>query len=186
MKYAGGLLLVNVLLIAAYFLFATEVGGKRVLTFASVGLAVGVFLMVCDRVTGIKIPGLADMTTVVEKAKADADAIAAMKKRIESQSATVDLVAESLGGETVGEAEAVDPRRFEQRLVAADHFDQPAAAQEAVAVLRVVAAAVGGIDQRIVPVGLGLARQAFDRGPELRSGVGFLCRRGRRHQQQNY
>ena len=71
----------------------------------------------------------------------------------------VDLVAERLGGETVGEAEAVDPRRFEQRLVAADHFDQPAAAQEAVAVLHVVAAAVGGIDQRIVPIGMKQRRE---------------------------
>ena len=49
MKYAGGLLLVNVLLIVAYFLFATEVSNKRIIAFATVGVCIGGVLMLCDR-----------------------------------------------------------------------------------------------------------------------------------------
>jgi len=93
MKYVGGLLLVNVLLIAAYFLFATEVGYKRIAAFAGIGVCIGVALMLCDRITRFRIPGLADMTSTVEKAKADADEISAIRERIEAQSHTVDLIA---------------------------------------------------------------------------------------------
>lgn len=94
MKYAGGLLLINIILVAAYFLFATEIDNRRILTFAGIGVCVGMAIMLCDRITRIRIPGLADMTSTVEKAKADADEISAIRKRIEDQSATVDLIAE--------------------------------------------------------------------------------------------
>jgi len=93
MKYAGGLLLVNVLLVAAYFLFATAVDNKRILAFTSVGVCIGVAIMLCDRLTRFKIPGLADMSSTVEQVKDDANEVSAIKNRVEAQSATVDLIA---------------------------------------------------------------------------------------------
>jgi len=93
MKYIGALLLINVVLVAAYFLFATGVDHKRIIAFAGVGLGIGVAIMLCDRLTGVKIPGFAEMTSTVEQAKADANEISAIKDRVEAQSATVDLIA---------------------------------------------------------------------------------------------
>jgi hypothetical protein len=93
MKYIGGLLLVNVLLVAAYFLFATSVDNKRILAFTAVGVCIGVAIMLCDRLTRFRIPGLADMSSTVDQVKADANEVSAIKNRVEAQSATVDLIA---------------------------------------------------------------------------------------------
>ena len=66
---------------------------------------------------------------------------------------TVDAVAERLGGVAIGHAEAVDPTRLEQvTIVAIEGLEAPLA-EQAVRVLNVVAAAVAGVEQGLVPIG---------------------------------
>jgi uncharacterized membrane-anchored protein YhcB (DUF1043 family) len=92
MKYIGGLVLINVVLIAAYFLFLTQVSGKRIFAFASIGLIIGVCLMLADRITKVKVPGIGEITAAVEKVTTDANEVEKIRKEVESHRDAIALV----------------------------------------------------------------------------------------------
>lgn len=68
----------------------TSSGGIWLCTFA---VFVGLLLTFQDRLTEFTITGIGSMKATVEKAKSDAEEVEAIRKRIETQSATVDLIA---------------------------------------------------------------------------------------------
>ncbi len=92
MKHLGALVLINVLIVSAYFVFATEISAKRVIVFASIGLSLGVAVMLCNRITRIKIPGIAEITSTLEKATADASEVETIRKDVEQQRDSIALI----------------------------------------------------------------------------------------------
>ena len=73
----------------------------------------------------------------------------------------VDAEAKRLGRVTIGQADTVDPHRFQQSVIAAIQRLQRAVAEYPVAVLDIVAAAIRGVEQRIVPIGVEQTRQGM-------------------------
>jgi hypothetical protein len=92
MKYIGGLILINVLIISAYFVLATQVSSKRIAVFAGIGLFLGIAVMLCDRITGVKVSGIGEITTAVQKATADAEEVEKIRKEVEEHKDTIALI----------------------------------------------------------------------------------------------
>jgi hypothetical protein len=96
----------------------------------------GAFLILQDRVTEITLKDIGTIKSVAEKATSDANAIAELRKRMEAQSATVDLVAQK---STKASNLAVE---LEERSVAAE-----CKLAEMDAALRMARQKVGDLDE---------------------------------------
>lgn len=84
MRAAGILLLINVVIVAVYFLSqGTE--AKRVVTLSAIGIVVGGLLIAGERWTKLKLPGGFELTAVVQQATADAEAISELRKETEAK-----------------------------------------------------------------------------------------------------
>ena len=92
MKYLGGLVLLNVIIVVAYFSFGTQVSGKRIALFGGIGLFLGIALMLCDRITGVKVPGVGEITTAVEKATSGAEEVEKIQKEVEKHRDAIALI----------------------------------------------------------------------------------------------
>lgn len=93
LKLAGLVLVFNGALAAGYLYFELKKPIKESLFLFGAMALTGVILLLNERITEVTIPGLGSIKAAAQQAVADATEIAEVRKRIESQSATVDLVA---------------------------------------------------------------------------------------------
>jgi len=89
-----GVLLISVALIITFWWVAGEHPNKK-WAFAVCLVAVfgGAFLVLQERVTELTVKGIGTIKSAAEQASAGANAITDLKKRVEHQSATIDLIA---------------------------------------------------------------------------------------------
>lgn len=93
MKQLGILLLINVVLVAGYCCFATAVDIKRILGFSSVGFLLGICLIIGDRITGVKVSGVGEVTAAAEqRAVKGAANIEAIERDVESQRNSITMI----------------------------------------------------------------------------------------------
>lgn len=89
----GFLLIANAIAVAAWWLLANRPNVPYALALCSLVVFVGLALVFYERVSEITIARVGSIKTAAQQAVGDAEEIAALKKRIEGQAATVDLVA---------------------------------------------------------------------------------------------
>jgi hypothetical protein len=95
MKIIGILLIFNALLLATWWVCTEHPHKAWAVLVGLVAIFVGVYFTVQDRATEITIKNVGTIKAAARQATNDAQAVADLRKRIEAQSATVDLVAES-------------------------------------------------------------------------------------------
>lgn len=93
-KLLGLLLIVNAIAITSWWVTRDLPHKNWTLIMCLVTVFTGMFLLLQDRATEITVRGVGTIKAAAEQASADAVAIADVRKRIEAQSATVDLVAQ--------------------------------------------------------------------------------------------
>jgi uncharacterized protein YoxC len=92
MKIIGLLLITNALVITGWLV--TTTGGNRwIISICLIAVFAGIALTFQDRITELTIKGVGTLKAATEQASAKLDEIEAIRKRVESQSATIDLIA---------------------------------------------------------------------------------------------
>jgi len=116
-KLLGFLLIVNAIILTGWWVTRNYPYKNWVFAVCLVAVFSGIFLLVQDRATEITIKGVGTIRAAVEQASVDAQAIADVRRRIEAQSATVDLVAQqATNARRLGEELAEKTRAAEKRL----------------------------------------------------------------------
>lgn len=92
-KLAGFLIIVNAIVIAAWWLLGEHPYKGWAFSICLTAVFVGAFMILHERVTEVTLEGVGTIKSAVEQATADANSISEIKNRIQSQSATIDLVA---------------------------------------------------------------------------------------------
>jgi hypothetical protein len=92
MKYIGALVLINIILISGYFTFFTQVSGKRIAIFGTIGIFLGIAIMLSDRITGVKVSGIGEISTAVEKATSGAEEVEKIRADVEKHRDTIALI----------------------------------------------------------------------------------------------
>ena len=95
MKIVGILLIFNALFLATWWVCTNHPYKTWAIFAGLVAIFVGVYFTVQDRAIEISIEKVGTIKAAAEQATIDAQAVTALRNRIESQSATVDLVAQS-------------------------------------------------------------------------------------------
>ena len=95
MKLLGILIIINSLVVTGYWVSGTHQHKIWVVSVCVLAVFVGVIFTMHSRAIEITFKNVGTIKAAAERATADANEVAAIKKRIEAQSATVDLVAES-------------------------------------------------------------------------------------------
>ena len=120
-KLVGLLLILTALAVSAWWLRGERASKGWVGSWCLVAVFSGVFLILQDRATEITIKGVGTIKAAAEKAIADAAAISDLRNRVESQSATVDLVAkEATSAHKLAEQVADQVKTSQQRLKSVD------------------------------------------------------------------
>lgn len=91
MKKIGILLLLLVLGLSTYLIFWSQFETARIITFATIGTATGVFFALYERVISAKISFL-EIKTERDKARSDAKEIEEILASIKSQKDLIDLI----------------------------------------------------------------------------------------------
>lgn len=94
LKLAGALLIINAFFITGWWFWGEHTQNKWAFMLCALAIFVGIFLILEDRVTELTVKGVGTIKSAAKQASADADSISDLKTRVESQSATVDLVAQ--------------------------------------------------------------------------------------------
>lgn len=95
MKIVGILLIFNALFLATWWVCTDHPHKTWAISVGLVAIFVGVYFTVQDRAIEISIEKVGTIKAAAEQATIDAQAVTTLRNRIESQSATVDLVAQS-------------------------------------------------------------------------------------------
>ena len=95
MKIVGILLILNALFLATWWVVTDHPYKPWAVLIGLVAIFVGVYFTVQDRAIEITIEKVGTIKAAARQATVDAQAVADLRQRIEAQSATVDLVAES-------------------------------------------------------------------------------------------
>lgn len=93
MRVIGIFILLNTAAAATYLLVATTTESKRILMLSAVGLAIGVAFFIADRVTGVKLGGVAEIQAATSRAISGAESVEAIKKEVESHRDSISLIA---------------------------------------------------------------------------------------------
>ena len=93
MKLIGILLVLNSILVSAWWIMTHGTHKIALLTLCSLAVFAGLVLLLSDRITELTMKGIGTIKAAANQATADANVVAELKTRVESQSATVDLVA---------------------------------------------------------------------------------------------
>src|SRR5438874_12008634 len=99
MKVLGLLVIVNALILSASWMVgdnANKVGNATKVGVVSVTLIavfVGIFLIVSERSTEVSVQGVGSIKAAAAAVKEDSKDVAEIKKRVENQSASIDMVA---------------------------------------------------------------------------------------------
>jgi len=126
MKQIAILIFINILIVSLYLCTQTDISIKRIVSFAGIGIVIAAALILLPRTTKYKNPLIGELSTTVENAKNDANVIAEIKKRIEAQSATVDLVAQKASETEKTLRELEEITRFSKLATAAQNDDRQA------------------------------------------------------------
>lgn len=77
-------MIVNTAIIAAYLFTSTSVDAKRITALGALGLVLGLGLIIADRVTHVKISGVAEIDAATARAVAGAGQIEQIQKEVEA------------------------------------------------------------------------------------------------------
>ncbi|OHB77746.1 MAG: hypothetical protein A2Z25_19155 [Planctomycetes bacterium RBG_16_55_9] len=121
MKLIGILLVLNGIAISAGWVMTYGTHKASVITLCSIAVFAGLALILQDRITELTVKGVGSIKAAAKQAESDADAVADLKSRVESQSATVDLVAqEASKAKRLSEEVANKNERAEKKLETLD------------------------------------------------------------------
>lgn len=95
MKIVGMLLILNALFLTAWWVCTDHPYKPGAISAGLIAIFVGIYFMVQDRAIEITIEKVGTIKAAAEQATVDAQAVAKLRSRIEAQSSTVDLVAQS-------------------------------------------------------------------------------------------
>lgn len=95
MKIAGFIIMINAVVLAAWWVCTEHQHKPWAITIGLIAVFVGLCLMLQDRAIEITVEKVGTIKAAAEQAVVDAQVVGDLRRRIESQSATVDLVAES-------------------------------------------------------------------------------------------
>jgi hypothetical protein len=116
-KLLGFLLIANAVTVTGWWVSRDYPHKSWVFAVCLVAVFAGVFLLVQERATEITIKGVGTIKAAAEQASVDAQVVAEVRKRIEAQSATVDLVAQQVANaRRLGEELADKGRAAEKKL----------------------------------------------------------------------
>ncbi|MBU1194959.1 MAG: hypothetical protein KKE62_10170 [Proteobacteria bacterium] len=93
-KFIGFLIIANAIIIVSWWLMGEHPNKGWAFTICLAVIFFGAFIVLHERITEISVKNIGTIKAAVERATADANEIAEIRKRIEAQSATVDLVAQ--------------------------------------------------------------------------------------------
>lgn len=93
MKLIGILLLLNSLAMSSWWITTHGTHKGAVMTLSSFAVFAGIALILSDRITEFSVTGVGTIKAAAEQAQTDAKEIAHIRKRVEAQAATMDLVA---------------------------------------------------------------------------------------------
>jgi len=120
-KLVGLLFIANSIIVAGWWVTRDYPNKGWVFTVSLLAVFAGMFLFLQDRATEVTIEGVGTIKAAVEKASEDAQAISALRQRIEAQSATVDLVAQqATTAKGMAEQLAQKSEAAEKKLVEVD------------------------------------------------------------------
>ena len=122
MKLIGILIVVNSIVVSAWWIMTHNTNKNSVLAWCFLAVFAGLGFILSDRITEFSMNGVGTIKTAIEQASADANAISKLKKRIEDQSATVDLIAkEAAGAKQLVDALSEKNLKAEEKLL---HLDK--------------------------------------------------------------
>jgi len=114
MKILGLLIILNTLVLTGWWVSTDHPYKSWVVAICIIALFVGTFMILQDRAIEVSFKGVGTIKAAAQQAMTDATVIADIKNRVESQGATVDLVAKSakeakkLVGELEEKSESTD------------------------------------------------------------------------------
>jgi seryl-tRNA synthetase len=121
MKLIGILLVLNGIALTAWWVTTHGSHKASVIAVCSIAVFAGLALILQDRITELTVKGVGSIKAAAEQAASDANAIDSLKSRVESQSATVDLVAqEASKAKKLSEEVAEKNERAEKKLETLD------------------------------------------------------------------
>lgn len=116
-KLLGFLLIANAVIVTGWWVSRDLPYKSWVFAVCLLVVFVGIFLLVQERATEVTIRGVGTIKAAAEQASVDAEAIAEVRRRIEAQSATVDLVAQqATKAQRLGEELSEKSRSAERKL----------------------------------------------------------------------
>ncbi len=95
MKIAGFLIILNSLVVTGWWVCTDHQYKSWAITIGLLTMFAGIFLIVQDRAIEVTIEKVGTIKAAAQQATEDAEAIGELRERIQNQSATIDLIAES-------------------------------------------------------------------------------------------
>ena len=92
MKKTGVILLFVVLGLSTYLIFWSQFEATKITLFATIGILIGVFFVLSERITSAKTPFL-EFKAEIDKARSDVKEIEEILASIKSQKEMIDLIA---------------------------------------------------------------------------------------------
>jgi len=126
MKIIGILIILNALVATAYWVMGNNPNKAWVVILCGIAIVAGFTFILQDRVIEISNKWVGTIKTAAQQATTDAKEIETIKKRIEAQSATVDLVAKSAAEAEKKLQELGSITEFSKITIAAQNDDRQA------------------------------------------------------------
>ena len=121
MKIIGILLVLNSIAITGWWVGTHGSHKFGVITVCLIAVFAGLVLILNERITEITVKGVGSISASAEQAQTDAEAISQVKTRVETQSATVDLVADkATKAQELSEEVAKQNKKAEEKLATLD------------------------------------------------------------------
>lgn len=121
MKLIGILLVLNSIGLAAWWISTNGSHKATIITLCSIAVFSGLALILQDRITEFTVQGVGTIKAATQQVESDAKAVSDLKERVESQSATVDLVAKEASKAKALSREVADKnKRAEEKLAVLD------------------------------------------------------------------
>jgi hypothetical protein len=126
MKLIGILLILNGIVVASWWITTQGSHTGAILLLSFLAVFAGLALVLQDRITELTVKGVGTIKAAAERARSDADGIEDIRKRVETQAATMDLVAkESAEAKTLLNNLSEQNKIAEDKLVALTELAAP-------------------------------------------------------------
>jgi uncharacterized phage infection (PIP) family protein YhgE len=117
MKWIGILLILSSIIWTTWWIITHESYKGALFFLCLIAVFVGLVLIFQDRVTELTVKGVGTVKAVTQQIQSDAEIVAELKKRVENQSATVDLIAkEASKAKAISEEVADKNKLAEEKL----------------------------------------------------------------------